>query len=239
MMCMNGETTVSVNCKFCDSDKYQKILSLRNHERCCIKNPDRIPPGRPFKNGDTPWNKGLSKETDNRILIHSEIAKKNGSNKGVGGTPEKELQRRLKLQEHARKQGLGGRVKGSGSGKKGWYKGIWCDSSWELAFVCYHIDHGIPIKRCEECRYYSWEDKVYKYYPDFIVDSSIIEVKGYKSPQCESKLVSNPDVLVFGKEEMKPILSYIRKRYGTNFISMYMEDTKVGSLNGFENRSDP
>ena len=104
MMVMNGETTVSVNCKFCDSDKYQKILSLRNHERCCIKNPDRIPPGRPFKNGDTPWNKGLSKETDNRILIHSEIAKKNGSNKGVGGTPEKELQRRLKLGARSRKQ---------------------------------------------------------------------------------------------------------------------------------------
>ena len=43
----------------------------------------------------------------------------------------------------------GGLRHGSGKGKKGWYKGIFCDSTYELVFVIYYKDHEIPIKRSE------------------------------------------------------------------------------------------
>lgn len=42
---------------------------------------------------------------------------------------------------------MGGYRKGSGVGKSGWYNGIYCDSSWELAYVIYHIDNNLPIIR--------------------------------------------------------------------------------------------
>lgn len=31
---------------------------------------------------------------------------------------------------------------------KGTYKGIKCDSRWELAFLLYNLDMGFPIERC-------------------------------------------------------------------------------------------
>jgi len=42
-----------------------------------------------------------------------------------------------------RNSGKGGKRIGSGRGKSGWYKGYWCDSSWELAYVIYNIDHDV------------------------------------------------------------------------------------------------
>lgn len=44
-----------------------------------------------------------------------------------------DVRKRISATMKARK--LGGLRVGSGRGKKGWYKGIHCDSSWELAFV--------------------------------------------------------------------------------------------------------
>lgn len=45
---------------------------------------------------------------------------------------------------------IGGYVINSCRGKHGWYKGIYCDSTYELAYVIYCLDHNIPIRRCEE-----------------------------------------------------------------------------------------
>jgi hypothetical protein len=75
----------------------------------------------------------------------------------------------------------GGKRIGSGRGKQGWYKGIYCDSSWELAFLVYYLDHNKNIKRCEEKREYIFNEETHIYYPDFITDEGIIEIKGYKS----------------------------------------------------------
>ena len=56
------------------------------------------------------------------------------------------------------------------------------DSSWELAFYIYNKDHGIPIKRNNREKYFTFNvdgDKEYKYYPDFIINGNeYIEIKG-------------------------------------------------------------
>ena len=120
------------------------------------------------------------------------------------------------LSEHT-----GGYREGSGRGKQGWYKGIHCDSSWELAYLVYHLDHNLYIERCKEKRQYVWNNKQHTYYPDFITDDGIIEIKGYSTDQWKSKEEQNSDVKVLYKNEIKPYLDYVTNTYGTDFIKLY------------------
>lgn len=109
----------------------------------------------------------------------------------------------------------------SGRGKKGWYKGIFCDSSWELAFVIWNIENNKSISRCKEKREYIFNGEKHIYIPDFIVEDEVIEIKGYSSKQWEEKIKQNPDVKVLYKNDIKPYLDYVVSKYGNNFISLY------------------
>lgn len=116
----------------------------------------------------------------------------------------------------------GGYRKGSGHGKSGWYKGIWCDSSWELAFVIYQLDHNNQIKRCLEARNYTYLSKIRKYIPDFIVNNQeIVEIKGYKSQQWLAKISHNQDIKVFYEIDLIEILNYVIDKYGKDYIKLY------------------
>lgn len=144
-------------------------------------------------------------------------------NPGKASTEEAETQRRNKISSTMKQNPLaGGKRHGSGRGKKGWYKGIFCDSSWELAYVIYCIDHKIPIKRCEEKRIYEWDGNKHIYIPDFVINNdTIIEIKGYNTKQWQIKQQQNLDVVVLYKKEMKPYLDYVINKYGTNYIDLY------------------
>ena len=206
-------------CKYCNSDKYQKILSLRNHERCCKNNPSKINAGTPFRAGNVPWNKGLTKETDERVYKQAESLKLGGKTLGIGSTPEKEILPKKKIKEKAYNNG--GIRAGSGRGKSGWYKGFYCRSSWELAFVIYHLDHNNEIYICNQVRHYEWNGKVRKYYPDFVLDGQVIEIKGYVTEQWEQKHFNNPDIMLITYKDLKDILLYVIKVYGKNFVDLY------------------
>ena len=116
---------------------------------------------------------------------------------------------------------LGGYRKGSGHGKSGWYKGIYCDSSWELAFVIYYLEHNLNIKRCKEIRKYYYNNREYKYFPDFITDDGLIEIKGYSNEQWEAKQQQNTDVKTLYKSDIQLYLDYVIKKYGNNFVELY------------------
>lgn len=120
----------------------------------------------------------------------------------------------------------GGYRKGSGRGKSGWYKGIYCDSSWELAFVIFHIDNNLFIERCKEKRKYLFNGKEHIYIPDFITDEGIIEIKGYKTDQWIEKQKSNPDIKVLYKNDIKFYLDYVIQKYGNDFIRLYDNSNK-------------
>jgi len=126
-----------------------------------------------------------------------------------------------RLSQVAKERKLGGYVKGSGRGKKGWYKGFFCDSSWELAYVIYCLDHRIDIKRNIEKRQYTWQGVVKNYIPDFIVEGTIVEVKGYKTEQWLAKLEANPDVKVLYEKDLEPIIEYVTNKYSKDFINLY------------------
>ncbi len=117
----------------------------------------------------------------------------------------------------------GGIRKGSGRGKCGWYKGFWCDSSWELAWVIYSLDHGVAFERNKAGFLYTYEGKELRYYPDFILSTGeYIEVKGYDSEQFRVKEASfDGKLTVLRKPEMEPILQYVTSKYGKDYISLY------------------
>lgn len=58
------------------------------------------------------------------------------------------------------------------------YNDLAFDSLPELAVWVYCIDHNIDIKRCPCSFDYSFNDKIYKYFPDFEIDGKLIEIKG-------------------------------------------------------------
>lgn len=123
----------------------------------------------------------------------------------------------------AKKNNLGGPTRRGGRGKHGWYKGYWCDSSWELAWIIYSLDHGHIFTRNKQGYAYEINGKIRKYYPDFqLSDGCFVEIKGYLSPEFERKRKSFPHQLkVLTLAELKPILDYTVSKYGKDFISLY------------------
>lgn len=115
----------------------------------------------------------------------------------------------------------GGYRKGSGIGKKGWYKGVWCDSSYELVWVIYHIDHNIKFERNKQKYPYIWKGKIKNYIPDFIVNGEIIEIKGYVNAEVKEKLNSCPNLKILFKKDLIKEFEYVINTYGKNFTEMY------------------
>ena len=121
-----------------------------------------------------------------------------------------------------RNNGKGGKRIGSGKGKSGWYKGYWCDSSWELAYVIYNIDHDVPFVRNYEGFTYTFKNKEYKFYPDFITNDVFVEIKGYLDEKNKSKITQfNNELIILDKRNIKPYIEYVVKKYGNNYIELY------------------
>ena len=103
---------------------------------------------------------------------------------------------------------------------KGSYKGIRCDSSWELAYVVWCVEHNIPIRRCNDRLKYVFNNEEHIYCPDFVVnESQIVEVKGSAkySKQWQTKYEQYPDVKVLYEKDIQPYIKYCRNKYGYEF----------------------
>ena len=184
--------------------------------------------------GVKPWNAGLTKENSTIIANSAEKLKSTIKKQGHYWQGKfHSMSVKAKISNVAKKRKLGGYVKGSGRGKKGWYKGFFCDSSWELAYVIYCLEHSIAIQRSNQRRNYSWKNKNRIYIPDFVVGSKTVEIKGYKTPQWLAKLNANKDIEVLYKEEMKPILEYVINKYGKSFISLYENRLLTNNMEKF------
>jgi ABC-type Fe3+-hydroxamate transport system substrate-binding protein len=80
---------------------------------------------------------------------------------------------------------------------------------------------GKSVERVATPRHYVFGGKAGRYYPDFIVDGQVIEIKGWKTPQWEAKLEQNPDVVVLGYDEIKPMIEHAQFLYGEDFTAAY------------------
>ena len=108
--------------------------------------------------------------------------------------------------------------------KHGWYNGLYCGSSYELAFVLYHIDMGDVVKRCELKLQYEYNGKIYNYYPDFEINNDIYEIKGFEDYKAKAKHKQHPYIKWINKELMKPILKYVKEKYGKDFVRLLQKE---------------
>lgn len=117
-------------------------------------------------------------------------------------------------------------------GKFGYYQGIYCASSWELAFLIYNKDLGKDIQRCELTFTYFMDDQQHTYFPDFIMDNIIYEVKGYEKEDVQLKtqavLDASYKIDVIRKKEIMPIIKQLKKKYNVKDITT-LYDQKVES----------
>lgn len=222
----------------------EAIIQLKSGKWCCSKSVNSCPEMR-RKNregiinyckthvkkssrgmkGKTPWNKGKTSKTDERIAA---IATKNKMTM-KGKSHQHTEETKAKISKIMKEKGAGGLRKGSGRGKKGWYKGYYCDSTWELAYVIYNLEHGISFSRNTKSFDYVFNGENKKYYPDFLLETGeYVEVKGYYTKQFATKIEQFPkelSLIVYDKIGIKPYLDYVINKYGKDFCSLY-DDAK-------------
>lgn len=115
--------------------------------------------------------------------------------------------------------GLGGPSKVSSYGKRGTYKGIHCDSTYELALLIYCLDHKIDIQRNETKFPYVIDDKKYSYYPDFYLPEYdiFIETKGRDIgpvyEKAQAVIDAGKKLKILHYEDLKECFNYITQQY--------------------------
>lgn len=119
--------------------------------------------------------------------------------------------------------GTGGYREGSGRSRSGYFRGIYCGSTYELCWVIYNLDHGIEFKRFEGVI----ESENLKYIPDFLIGNRIIEIKGYEhAPKVQAKkqLAESKGykVDILYREDLQYCFNYVKQQYDTTkFYELY------------------
>ena len=119
----------------------------------------------------------------------------------------------------------GGYRAGAGRSKSGYYKGIYCGSTYELCWLIHALDNNVKFSRFEGVL----TDGLIKYIPDFILDDSktIIELKGYEPQESVNRKTQLAEslgysVVVLRKEDLQYAFEYVVKKFGTKeFHTLY------------------
>lgn len=117
----------------------------------------------------------------------------------------------------------GGYREGSGRAKTGYYKEIYCGSTYELVWVIYQLDHKLNFERFQGCVKFGTK----KYFPDFLQNGKIIEIKGYeKQSDVEAKTeIANKngyDVIVLRRDNLALEFAYVEANYSyKNLYELY------------------
>jgi hypothetical protein len=111
---------------------------------------------------------------------------------------------------------LGGYRPGSGRSKSGYFKGIYCGSTYELCWLIYQLDHNLNVSRFEQ----TLISNGIKYIPDFYQDGKIIEIKGYEKENTvniKTKVAQDNgyEVVVLRKEQLQKCFDYVKNKYNT------------------------
>jgi hypothetical protein len=218
------------NGRFVCADFVSKCPAIRakNKKAKLGKNPFANRPHPRGMAGKAAWNRGLTWEE----MYHGEVLQRQqasrarriaSAQRALAESEQLELLRREKLSQVARRRGLGGYERGSGRGKKGWYRDYWCDSSYELVFVAWALDHEVPFQRNLEFFPYEYLGKVMRWTPDFVLaDGTYIEIKGYLTDQSRAKFeYFYRPLRVFTQADLRPMFEYVWQTYGRNVVALY------------------
>lgn len=152
----------------------------------------------------------------NTFFVSGKITKKCCSHKCSSIVNGKNPETRRKISEATKGKNGGWRNFG-GNGKKGKYRNVVFQSSWELAWIIYNFCNKIKFKRCKEFYLYKDEKGIErKYYPDFILikENKVIEIKGFYSKNVLLKLEAlknqNINFEVIDGIKIKPYLEFCK-----------------------------
>ena len=194
-----------LECQFCGKE-CKNDNSLRNHERLCKENPNRqLLRINDFNNfGRVAWNKGLTKETDNRILAQA-IKQTGKPGKRGDENPSKRPEVKKKISETCiRKSKEGTWHTSLAKNKHIKYEGCDFDSTWEVEYAKYLDSISYEWIRTKERFYYTYQGKNHYYNPDFYIKTTneYIEIKGYATGKDYAKWKQFP------KDKTLKILRY-------------------------------
>lgn len=119
------------------------------------------------------------------------------------------------------------------------YDNIKFDSATELYFFIYQKENGADIERADVCFDYAFNNKTHQYYPDFVVNNELVEIKGSQflgengewrnpySPECSSLLESkhkcalNNNVKILYSEDCKMFEEWVKEKYSPSYIKQF------------------
>lgn len=106
---------------------------------------------------------------------------------------------------------------GQGRSKSGYYKGFFCNSTYELVYYIYMTEHGNIVERNLKNYEYVFEGKHRNYTPDFRVNGKLVEIKGYHSKQVQAKIesVKDEELSVLYYSDLEYMMNYVDEKYGT------------------------
>lgn len=106
------------------------------------------------------------------------------------------------------------------------YNDLIFDSSWELAVFIWYNDKNLNIQR-EPCHfdYIDSNGKNHKYFPDFLIDEQIIEIKGTQylddngklKDKDKQKCIEENNVIIWSYNEIKPYIQYCEEKYNDKY----------------------
>lgn len=110
----------------------------------------------------------------------------------------------------------GGVRRGSGRGHGGWYRGVWCDSTYELAYLAWCELRGITVTRNKQFFRYGAQQR--RYFPDFVhEDGSLVEIKGFVTAESREKeaavLGLGLSIRTLTKTELAPVIQEVKDHF--------------------------
>ena len=112
----------------------------------------------------------------------------------------------------------GGYRESSGRSKSGYYKGIYCGSTYELAWVIYRLDHALSVTRFDGFILYNGNKK---YFPDFVENYHIYEMKGWTctkdsnilAAKCKAAIDKGYTIDVLFKHDLTVEFEWCKSQY--------------------------
>ena len=178
-----------IKCKYCGKEvsKY----GIKNHERCCKLNPNRIP-------GKSNWwlhpethknsNQFIKAKEENRKIKVSDKTRYKLGNSWRGKTLTNETKEKIKNTIKKNIENNNWHLSFSKS-RTFEYKGIKFQGLWEVKFAKYLDNKNVKWERPHKTYKYIFENENHRYLPDFYLPeyNLYIEIKGYPTKRDFSK----------------------------------------------------
>ena len=110
------------------------------------------------------------------------------------------------------------------------YDNILFDSAWELDYYIYMKDHNHCIQKEPIALDYYVDNKLHHYYPDFIVDGKLVEIKSNywiqqqrlaEGGEEKFECIKRNNIKIISNKEIQPYIEYVKNTYGKDYENKF------------------